>query len=179
MTGLDHTSDQVLEIAVLVTDDQLNPLDEGLELVVHQPTEIMNLMESVVSDMHHRSGLTSAVRSSDLSLEEAERRTLAYIKKHAEGGKEPLCGNSIGIDRRFLDAWLPKIEKYLHYHVIDVTSIKELAKRWYPAEAERQPKKKKGHRALDDVLESIEELRYWRTAVFKPQGPQSDGTTST
>ena len=179
MTGLDHTCDQVLEIAVLVTDDQLNPLDEGLELVVHQPPEILALMGSVVSEMHHRSGLTSAVRSSDLSLEKAERQTLAYIKKHAEGSKEPLCGNSIGIDRRFLAACLPKIESYLHYHVIDVTSIKELAKRWYPAEAERQPQKKKGHRALDDVLESIEELRYWRTAVFKPQGPQSDGTTST
>lgn len=178
MTGLDHTRDQVLEIAVLMTDDQLNPIDEGLQLVVHQPPEVMALMDEVVSKMHYHSGLSAAVRSSTLSLDEAERQALAYIKKHAENGKEPLCGNSIGIDRRFLAAWLPKIEAYLHYHVIDVTSIKELAKRWYPAAAERQPKKKKGHRALDDVIESIEELRYWRSAVFKPQGRQSDGTAS-
>lgn len=170
MTGLDHRRDQILEIAVVVTDDDLNPLDEGIQLVIHQPTEILALMESIVSEMHHRSGLSAEVRASTLSLEEAGEQALAYIKKHVpEASQEALCGNSIGMDRRFLDAWLPKIEEHLHYHVVDVSSIKELAKRWYPQEVKLRPKKKDGHRALEDIHESIQELRYWRDAVFKPQ----------
>ena len=175
MTGLDAATDHVLEIATIVTDDGLNTLDDGLCLVVHQPPEVLGLMGEVVSKMHHESGLTDAVRRSTLSLSEAQQQTLTYVRKHVpETGKVPLCGNSIGIDRRFLDRWMPEVEKYFHYHVVDVSSVHELAKRWYPKATERRPRKRKGHRALDDILESIEELRYWRSTVFSP-GPTEAG----
>ncbi len=176
MTGLDPARDRILEIAVLVTDNDLNALDGGVNVVVHQPPDVLALMGEVVSKMHHRSGLSSEVRKSKISLEEAGELTLDYIKKHVKDDKdhkEPLCGNSIGIDRRFLAVWLPEIEAYLHYHVVDVSSVKVLARRWYLDEAESQPKKKKGHRALDDVIESIEELRYWRETIFKPPSQNS------
>lgn len=167
MTGLDAERDRVLEIATVITDDDLNPLDDGLGLVIHQPPEVLSLMCEVVSKMHHESGLTDEVRGSTLSLAEAQQQTLDYIGGHiAEPGKVPLCGNSIGMDRRFLNRWLPEIEKLLHYHVVDVSSLQELAQRWYPEAAKKRPPKRKGHRALDDILESIEELRYWRNTVF-------------
>ncbi len=170
MTGLDADRDHILEIAAIATDDDLNAIGDGLQLVIHQPPEILALMGDVVSKMHHESGLTAEVRTSQLSLDEAQRLTLEFIRQHVpESGTVPLCGNSIGTDRRFLNRWLPEIENHLHYHVVDVSSIKELAKRWYPERAKEQPTKKKGHRALDDILESIEELRYWRTAIFVPQ----------
>ena len=170
MTGLDADRDRVLEIATVVTDDDLNVIGDGLHFVIHQPPEVLGLMGDVVSKMHRESGLTDEVRHSTLSLEEAQRRTVAFIRRHVpEPGKVPICGNSIGVDRRFLNRWLPDIENLLHYHVVDVSSIKELAVRWYPALAGKRPKKRKGHRALDDVLESIEELRYWRSTVFAPR----------
>lgn len=175
MTGLDANRDHILEIAAVVTDDDLNVLGDSLQLVVHQPPEILALMGEVVSKMHHESGLTAEVRTSRLSLDEAQRQTLEFIRRHVpEAGTVPLCGNSIGTDRRFLDRWLPEVEHHLHYHVVDVSSVKELAKRWYPEQTSDQPKKKKGHRALDDILESIEELRYWRGAIFAP--PPAAGT---
>ena len=171
MTGLDADRDHVLEIATIITDDDLNPVEGGLQLVIHQPPEILGLMGDVVSKMHHESGLTDEVRLSTLSLEEAQQQTLEFIRRHVpEAGTVPLCGNSIGMDRRFLNRWLPEIEHYLDYHVVDVSSIKELAVRWYPAIAAKRPRKKKGHRALDDILESIEELKYWRSAVFAAPG---------
>ncbi len=169
MTGLEVARDHVLEIATIITDDDLNPLGDGLQLVVHQPPEILGLMDEVVSKMHRESGLTDEVRQSTLSLEQAQQQTLDFIHRHvSEPGKIPICGNTIGMDRRFLDRWLPEIENCLHYHVVDVSSLQELAARWYPKAAEQRPKKRKGHRALDDILESIEELRYWRRAVFAP-----------
>ena len=174
MTGLDADRDHVLEIATIITDDELNPVGDGLQLVIHQPPEVLGLMGDVVSKMHHESGLTDEVRLSTLSLEEAQQQTLDFIRRHVpEAGTVPLCGNSIGMDRRFLNRWLPEIEHYLDYHVVDVSSIKELAVRWYPALASRRPRKKKGHRALDDILESIEELKYWRSAVFAPAGTET------
>lgn len=167
MTGLDADRDRVLEIATVITDDDLNPVNEGLRLVIFQPPEVLSLMGDVVSKMHHESGLTDDVRRSTLSLAEAQQQTLDFIRQHiSEPGKVPLCGNSIGMDRRFLNRWLPEIENLLHYHVVDVSSLQELALRWYPEAAKKRPKKRKGHRALDDIMESIEELRYWRRTVF-------------
>ncbi len=180
MTGLDADRDHVLEIATVITDDDLNLLGDSLQLVIHQPPEVLSLMGEVVSKMHHESGLTDEVRLSTLSLEEAQRQTLEFVRRHVpEAGTVPLCGNSIGMDRRFLNRWLPEIEHHLHYHVVDVSSIKELAVRWYPTLATKRPRKKKGHRALDDILESIEELRYWRSTVFAPAGAKAtDGSSS-
>ena len=175
MTGLDADRDHVLEIATIITDDDLNVVGDSLDLVIHQPPEVLGLMGDVVSKMHHVSGLTDEVRLSTLSLEQAQRQTLDFIRRHVpEAGTIPLCGNSIGMDRRFLNRWLPEIENHLHYHVVDVSSIKELAVRWYPALAAKRPRKRKGHRALDDILESIEELRYWRSAVFAPADADAD-----
>ena len=180
MTGLDADRDHVLEIATIITDDDLNVAGDGLQLVIHQPPEVLSLMGDVVSKMHHESGLTDEVRLSTLSLAEAQQQTLDFIRGHVpEAGKVPLCGNSIGMDRRFLNRWLPEIENYLHYHVVDVSSLQELAVRWYPEAAGKRPRKRKGHRALDDILESIEELRYWRSAVFATApAPKSDGSSS-
>ena len=169
MTGLDADRDHVLEIATIITDDDLNPVTGGLSLVIQQPPEVLSLMDNVVSKMHHDSGLTDEVRRSTLSLAEAQQQTLDLIREHIpEPGKVPICGNSIGMDRRFLNRWLPEVEKLLHYHVVDVSSLQELAARWYPKAAKQRPPKRKGHRALDDILESIEELRYWRSTVFAP-----------
>ena len=179
MTGLDAGRDHVLEIATVITDDDLNIVGDGLELVIHQPPEVLGLMGDVVSKMHRESGLTDEVRASTVSLAEAQRQTLEFIRRHVpEPGRVPLCGNSIGMDRRFLNQWLPEIEHHLHYHVVDVSSIRELAARWYPKQAEQRPRKRKGHRALDDILESIEELRYWRSTVFAPAAAQPAERTS-
>jgi oligoribonuclease len=179
MTGLDAGTDHVLEIATVITDDELNLVGDSLELVIHQPPEVLGLMGDVVTKMHRESGLTDEVRSATLSLAEAQRQTLEFIRRHVpEPGTVPLCGNSIGMDRRFLDRWLPEIEHHLHYHVVDVSSIRELAARWYPKATAQRPRKRKGHRALDDILESIEELRYWRSAVFAPPEQQAAGRRS-
>ncbi len=180
MTGLDAGRDHVLEIATVITDDNLSVVGDSLQLVIDQPPEVLSLMGDVVSKMHHASGLTAEVRLSTLSLEDAQRQTLDFIRRHVpDAGRVPLCGNSIGIDRRFLNRWLPEIEHHLHYHVVDVTSIKELAVRWYPTLAGKRPRKKKGHRALDDILESIDELKYWRSAVFAPGATETaDGRSS-
>ena len=180
MTGLDADRDHVLEIATIITDDDLNVVGDSLQLVIDQPPEVLSLMGDVVSKMHHESGLTAEVRLSTLSLEDAQRQTLDFIRRHVpDAGRVPLCGNSIGMDRRFLNRWLPEIEHHLHYHVIDVTSIKELAVRWYPSLAVKRPRKKKGHRALDDILESIDELKYWRSTVFAPAATETaDGRSS-
>jgi oligoribonuclease len=169
MTGLDPAHDVIVEIATLVTDDNLEILGDGLDLVVHQPPEALALMQDVVRNMHTSSGLLEAIEASTLSLEEAGRQTLEFIKKHVtEARSVPLCGNSIGTDRRFLAAYLPEIEEYLHYRSIDVSSVKELAKRWYPKECAGAPGKASAHRALGDIQESVAELRYYREAVFKP-----------
>jgi oligoribonuclease len=175
MTGLDHTRDLVVEIATLVTDDELEIVDEGPDLVIATPEEALATMEKVVRDMHTSSGLLEAIRASTTTLEEAGARTLDFIKAHVPQPRSvPLCGNSIGVDRRFLAAYLPDIEAHLHYRSIDVSTIKELARRWYPDVA--PPKKATTHRALDDIRESVTELRFWREHVFVPtrEAPSAD-----
>ena len=167
MTGLDHTRDVIVEIATIVTDDELTIIAEGPDLVVHQPDEVLAGMDPFVVEMHTRSGLLEAIRASTVSLEDAGAATLDFIREHApEPGTVPLCGNSIGTDRRFLAAYLPDIEDHLHYRSIDVSSIKELVRRWYPKIRQARPQKVGQHRALDDIRDSIEELRYYRERVF-------------
>ena len=169
MTGLDHTKDGIGEIATLVTDDDLNVVAEGPDLVVHQSEEHLAGMDQIVVDMHTKSGLLDAIRVSSTTLEEAGAATLAFIKEHVPQPRTvPLCGNSIGMDRRFLAAYLPEIEDWLHYRSIDVSTLKELARRWYPAQFSSAPRKQTAHRALDDIVESVAELRFWRETIFLP-----------
>jgi oligoribonuclease len=168
MTGLDPAADVIVEIATLVTDDDLDIVAEGPDVVVAAPSEALSQMEDVVRNMHRRSGLLDAVESSSTSLEEAGAMTLEFIKAHVpERGVAPLCGNSIGTDRRFLVAQLPAIEDHLHYRSIDVSSIKELCRRWYPSAYAAKPEKAGGHRALEDIRESVAELAYYRQAIFR------------
>jgi len=169
MTGLDPGRDVILEIATLVTDDELEVVAEGPDLVIHQSDDVLARMDPFVTEMHTRSGLLEKVRASTVSLEEAGAATLAFLREHVpEPGTVPLAGNSIGTDRRFLAAYLPAIEEHLHYRCIDVSTIKELARRWYPAVLKNGPPKAGAHRALDDIRESLEELRYYRRTVFVP-----------
>jgi oligoribonuclease len=169
MTGLDPTRNVIVEIATLVTDDELALVAEGPDLVVNPGAEALTCMEDVVRSMHSKSGLLTAIEASTITLEEAGAATLAFIKEHVpEPRTVPLCGNSIGTDRRFLAAHLPEIEDWLHYRSVDVSTVKELARRWYPGTLAGAPSKAGGHRALDDVRESVAELRYFRETVFKP-----------
>jgi oligoribonuclease len=168
MTGLDPRRDRVVEIATLVTDDELEVIAEGPDLVIATPPEALAAMDEVVRQMHTRSGLLDAISASTISLEQAAQETLTFVRQHIpEARKVPLCGNSIGTDRRFLAAYMPEIEDYLHYRSIDVSTIKELARRWYPDALAAAPRKLGAHRALDDIKESVEELRYWRSAIFR------------
>jgi oligoribonuclease len=167
MTGLDPDRDVIVEIATLVTDDELNVIAEGPDLVIRQPEERLAAMEPVVVDMHTKSGLLDAIRQSTISLEEAGAKTLEFIKLHVpEPRTIPLCGNSIGTDRRFLARYLPDIENYLHYRSVDVSTIKELAKRWYPKVGIDRPSKNGQHRAMEDIKASVRELQFYRSKVF-------------
>jgi oligoribonuclease len=167
MTGLEPARDVIVEIATLVTDDELNIIEEGPDLVVHVDEAALTGMEQIVVDMHTRSGLIELIRTSTVTLEEAGAATLEFIRKHVpERRTVPLCGNSIGTDRRFLAAYLPEIEDHLHYRSVDVSTIKELAKRWYPNLEGFRPKKESAHRAMDDIRASVEELRFYRQFVF-------------
>jgi oligoribonuclease len=167
MTGLEPATDVIVEIATLITDDELNIVAEGPDLVVHATDEELAQMHDVVVNMHTRSGLLEAIKASTVTLEEAGAQTLAFIKAHvAEPRSVPLCGNSIGTDRRFLAAYLPDIENYLHYRSVDVSSLKELVKRWYPTLRDARVKKESLHRALDDIKASVEELRFYREHAF-------------
>ncbi|HEX6419585.1 MAG TPA: oligoribonuclease [Acidimicrobiales bacterium] len=167
MTGLEPATDVIVEIATLVTDDQLEIVAEGPDLVVHQPPELLAGMSDVVREMHTRSGLLPAIAASTTTLAEAGAATLAFIRRHVPNPRTvPLCGNSIGTDRRFLAAHLPEIENYLHYRSVDVSTVKELALRWAPAVVESAPKKATNHRALDDIRESVAELRWYRDHLF-------------
>jgi oligoribonuclease len=168
MTGLDHDRDVIVEIATIVTDDELAIVAEGPDLVVHADEDALARMGDVVRSMHTSSGLLDQIRASTIDLATAGAETLAFIQEHVpEPRSVPLCGNSIGTDRRFLARWLPEIEEYLHYRSVDVSSVKELAKRWYPESVAKAPGKHGTHRALDDIRESIAELRYYREAVFR------------
>ena len=168
MTGLDPRRHVIVEIATLVTDDDLELVAEGPDIVVHQPAGALAAMDEVVRGMHERSGLVKAIQDSTATLEEAGRATLAFIKEHVPAPRTvPLCGNSIGTDRRFLARFLPEIDTLLHYRSIDVSSLKELCRRWYPDVLAAAPEKAGGHRALDDIRESVAELRYYRSTIFR------------
>ena len=175
MTGLDLSKDKLIEIAALVTDSELNILGEGVDIVIHADDDALANMPPVVTDMHAKSGLTDEVRASTVTLEEAEQRVLAYIKEHVPvAGTVPLAGNSIGTDRGFISRDMTALDTYLHYRMIDVSSIKELSRRWYPRIYYGQPAKGLAHRALADIKESIKELQYYRrTAFVAPPGPST------
>ena len=176
MTGLDLGSDLLVEVAALVTDSELNVLGDGVDVVIGATQEQMSRMPEVVREMHASSGLTDEVLSSAVTLQEAEQQVLAYIRQWVpEPKKAPLCGNSIGTDRGFLTRDMPELDDWLHYRMVDVSSVKELARRWYPRAYFNAPRKGGGHRALADILESVQELKYYRAAVFVPQpGPTSE-----
>ncbi|WP_239336329.1 oligoribonuclease [Frankia sp. CiP3] len=176
MTGLNAASDLLLEVACLVTDSELNILGDGVDVVMSAPEAALAGMDAVVQEMHTASGLTDAVRVSTLTLAEAERQVLDYVQRQVrEPGKAPLCGNSIATDRGFLARYMPALDSYLHYRMVDVSTVKELARRWYPRAYYAAPPKRGGHRALADIRESIDELRYYRKAIFVPQpGPSSE-----
>ena len=165
MTGLDVERHHVLEVAAIVTDGELRELDEGIDLIVHQPEEVLALMDEWCVKQHGQSGLTEAVRASRVGLEEAGALLLEYLRQHTSEGQSPLAGNSVSHDRRFLERWMPEVAQHLHYRTVDVSTVKELALRWYPKLA-RFPKGE-AHRARGDILESIAELRYYREQVFR------------
>lgn len=163
MTGLEPGRHVIVEIATLITDDDLELIAEGPDLVIHQGPEALAEMDDFVTSMHTRSGLLDEIRSSTITLEEAGAATLAFLTEHiGEARSVPLCGNSIGTDRRFLAQYLPDIENFLHYRSVDVSTVKELMKRWNPVLLENAPRKGEGHRAMDDIRESVAELRHYR-----------------
>lgn len=171
MTGLDPDVDVILEIAVVVTDGSLESIIEGPELVIHADDPALDTMAPVVQEMHALSGLTDAVRKSTATVAEAERLALEFVKGHIpEPGQAPLAGNSVHADRAFLRKHMPDLEAWCHYRNVDVSTIKELARRWNPNVLEKAPEKGGGHRALADIRESINELKYYRETVFKKLG---------
>jgi oligoribonuclease len=176
MTGLDIVKDKLIEVAVVVTDSELNVLDPGLDLIIGADDADLDGMNEVVVEMHRKSGLTDAVRASTLTVAEAEQQVLAYIKRWVPDRRTaPLCGNSIGTDRGFLARDMPELDDHLHYRMVDVSSIKELARRWFPRVYFAQPQKGLAHRALADIIESVRELAYYRRTLFVPApGPNSD-----
>ncbi|HLK00718.1 MAG TPA: oligoribonuclease [Streptosporangiaceae bacterium] len=174
MTGLDIERDALIEIACLVTDAELNLLDDGIDLIIKPPAEALATMPEVVRDMHTTSGLLDELPTG-VPLPEAQERVLEYVRRHVtEARKVPLCGNSIATDRWFIARDMPELDAFLHYRMVDVSSVKELARRWYPRVYFASPAKHGGHRALADIMESVQELRYYRDTVFVAQpGPDS------
>jgi oligoribonuclease len=174
MTGLDLTKDALVEIACIVTDGELNTVDDGIDVLIKPPAESLDQMADVVREMHTHSGLLAEL-GSGLTLAEAQELVLGYVRQHVpESRKVPLCGNTIATDRAFLARDMPELDAYLHYRMVDVSTIKELARRWYPRVYFASPEKHGGHRALADIRESIRELRYYREAVFVPRpGPDT------
>src|SRR5215469_16860993 len=174
MTGLDLASDALVEIACIVTDAELNALDDGIDVLIKPPAEALDGMLPVVRDMHTSSGLLAEL-AAGVTLAEAQELILAYVRLHVpESRRVPLCGNSIATDRSFIARDMPELDAFLHYRMIDVSSVKELARRWYPRAYFASPEKHGGHRALADIRESIRELRYYREAVFVPlPGPDT------
>lgn len=177
MTGLDENVDALIEIAAVVTDFDLNVVEEGVSAVIKPPAEALEQMGDFVTKMHHESGLSAELDSGG-TLDEAESVVLAYLKKHcSQGGRPPLAGNSVATDRIFIHRDMPALDEFLHYRIVDVSSIKELVRRWYPRVYYAAPGKHGNHRALADIQESIEELRYFRASVFVPL-PGPDTATS-
>jgi oligoribonuclease len=178
MTGLDLERDALIEVAALVTDPDLNVLGDGVDVVIHAPDEVLDNMVEFVRDMHAKSGLTDEVRASKVTLAEAEDMIMDYITTFVPNPRTaPLCGNTISTDRGFLARDMKRLDDHLHYRMIDVSSIKELARRWYPRTYYGQPAKGLAHRALADIKESIRELDYYRHTVFVP-GPGPDVDTA-
>ncbi|MYS22950.1 oligoribonuclease [Streptomyces sp. DvalAA-14] len=175
MTGLSLAHDALIEVAALVTDSELKVLGEGVDIVIRPPAEALESMPDIVRQMHTSSGLLKEL-DDGVTLAEAEKLVMAYVRKHVkEPRKAPLCGNSVSTDRGFLARDMPTLEQHLHYRIVDVSSIKELARRWYPRAYFNSPEKNGNHRALADIRESIAELRYYREAVFvAPPGPDTD-----
>jgi oligoribonuclease len=174
MTGLDLSVDQLVEIAIIVTDYELNILDPGFQVVIRPDQSAIDHMNDFVTEMHRTSGLLDEIPSG-VSVAEAEFQSLEYIQRFVPEGKAPLAGNTIGTDRMFLARYMPRVDRWLHYRNVDVSSIKELSRRWYPRAYFHAPAKDGGHRALADIRESIRELAYYRQAVFVPEpGPTSD-----
>ncbi|HEY3673835.1 MAG TPA: oligoribonuclease [Acidimicrobiia bacterium] len=171
MTGLDLDRHVIVEIAALVTDDDLEPVDEGIDLIVHQPPSALAEMDDFVRTMHTKSGLLPEIEASTLTLADAGAQVLGYVRGHVSEGSSPLCGNSIGVDRRFLDRQLPELDRYIHYRSIDVSSFKELCRRWYPVVYKGRPGKTETHRALADVRESIAEMKYYREHMLRRPDP--------
>ena len=176
MTGLDLHQDAMIEIAALVTDSDLRILGDGVDVVISAPAELLTGMAPVVQEMHTTSGLSDLVRAATATVQEAEQLVLEYIRDHVSDVRSvPLCGNSIATDRAFIARDMPELDKFLHYRMVDVSSIKELCRRWYPRVYFSQPQKGLSHRALADIKESIRELRYYRRTVFVPlPGPSSE-----
>jgi len=174
MTGLDYVSDALIEIAAVVTDYDLKVLGDGVDLVIKPPAEAVAQMDDFVRSMHEKSGLLDEL-DNGISLEDAEQQVLAYVREHCtDGSRPPLAGNTVGTDRAFISRDMKDLDGFLHYRIVDVSSIKELARRWYPRAYFSAPAKRGNHRALADILESIEELRYYRAAIFVPSpGPDS------
>src|SRR6476661_2925125 len=175
MTGLDLRADALIEVAALVTDFELNVLGDGIDVIVKPPQEALDQMDEFVRTMHTSSGLLEEL-DVGISMGEAEERVLSYIKEHCpDGSRPPLAGNTVATDRAFLARDMPDLEAFLHYRIVDVSSIKELSRRWFPRAYFQAPAKRGNHRALADIQESIEELRYYREAVFVPSpGPESE-----
>lgn len=178
MTGLDPSRHVIVEIATLVTDDELNIVAEGPDLVIATSPEAIAAIQEPVTSMHTKSGLLAAIAASVTTLEEAAAATLAFVRAQVpEVGTVPLCGNSIDTDRRFLAAYLPELDAHFHYRSVDVSSIKELCRRWYPEEFKAAPHKACGHRALDDIRESVAELAYYRQTIFRSPGAAAEPPT--
>ena len=163
MSGLEVENCTILEIATVITNGQLEVIEEGPNLVIHQPDSVLDAMDEWNTEHHGASGLTAAVKASTVEMAEAERQSLEFIRKHVDKGASPLCGNSVGNDRNFLAKYMPELLAHLHYRVVDVSSVKEIARRWYGDDI--IPPKKGGHRALDDIRESIEELKHYRARL--------------
>ena len=172
MTGLDPARERIIEIATILTDGQLTEIAVGPELVIHQPDEILTAMDAWNTQHHGASGLTQRVKESAITDGDAEAQTIAFINAHVSAKERPvLAGNSIHQDRRFIRRYMPLLEQRLHYRMVDVSTVKELARRWYPQIVGKQPAKRDTHRALDDIRDSIAELRFYRSHVFAPMAP--------
>ena len=171
MTGLDTANHTIVEIAVLMTNSNLEVIDDGIDLVIHANPDELAKMDDFVRTMHTKSGLLPQIENSTLSLADAGAQVLEYLRARVTERSAPLCGNSIGVDRRFLDRYLPEVDQYLHYRSVDVSSFKEVCRRWNPSVSKGAPAKKSTHRALDDIRESIEEMRYYRDSFLRLPEP--------
>ncbi|KAG7163240.1 oligoribonuclease, mitochondrial-like [Homarus americanus] len=167
MTGLDVEKEEIMEAAVIITDSELNVVSEGPNIILKVEDKVLDNMNDWCRQHHGKSGLTEGCRKSIISLSAAEDQLLQFVTQHTEKGKAPLAGNSVHADKKFLDKYMPKLMKHLHYRIVDVSTVKELCRRWYPEDFTAAPSKKVSHRALDDIKESIEELKYYKSSIFK------------